>query len=88
MSVFVVIFGKNQVLDEEKLASVSSQKPYKINDTSFLVTSDELTSDVSEELGMNDDQAVEGVVLSLNGARAGWFSVAVWEWLNKAQKNK
>lgn len=88
MSIFAVLFDKDQALTNEqikKIDNLSSQKPFKVNDGAFLITSDGLSSDISESLGMNKAEGVTGVVLKLNAARQGWFSAEIWEWFNKAE---
>ena len=85
MSIFAVLLGQGQGLTDDQIERVSAQKFYKVNDTTYLIVSDELTSDISEALGMNEEKKVEGVVLKLNSARAGWFSLSVWEWFNKIE---
>ena len=85
MSIFAVLLSQGQELTEDKIERVSSQKFYKANDKTYLIASDKLTSDISEALGMNKEGEVEGVVLRLTSARAGWFSPSVWEWFNKIE---
>ena len=85
MSIFAVLLRQGQELTDDQIERVSSQKFYKVNDKTYLIVSDGLTSDISEALGMNDKVDVEGVVLRLTSARAGWFSPSVWEWFNKIE---
>ena len=83
MSVFVVMLpGKNS----EVLNRLSEKYPnfHELNPTSFVLVSNDLSTQVADGLGLKGEKRVSpggGVVLKLNGSYAGHADPSVWEWL-------
>lgn len=78
------------VLEEEN-AQVAERiaahypKHYRVNDTCFLVRTEDLSSKVAANLkidGADKSAGAPGVVLKLNGARSGFADSALWEWFD------
>ena len=62
---------------------------FQINDTVFLVRTEEITEQVAVRLGMKGDDRIDdalGAVLKLNGAYAGHAPRTIWEWLDSGQE--
>ena len=59
-------------------------KRYKLNDTFYLVRSENISEEVAVNVGIKGDDRVEdvtGVVFRLNGAYAGYAPTSLWDWL-------
>ncbi len=86
MHVFTVMLNEPAAPDFAEAVNehFPKRKHYKVNDMTYLVQSDELTSDICEKLGLDDKKKNIGVVLRLNSARAGWYDPTIWEWFEAA----
>ncbi len=59
-------------------------KRYRLNDTFYLVRSDNISEEVAINVGIKGDDRVEevtGAVFKLNGAYAGYSQTSLWDWL-------
>ena len=78
------------VLEEEN-AQVAERiaahypKHYRVNDTCFLVRTEDLSSKVAANVGIDREAPAggAGAVLKLNGARSGFADSALWEWFDE-----
>ena len=62
---------------------------YKLSDTAFLVSSDRLSQDIAENVGIKRENSAEnslGVVFRLSSAFSGYFERSLWEWLEQWEK--
>ncbi len=86
MSVFVVILpeldAKNLETVENLLSEHYKSDFYTIDKNIFLVSSSELSKEVSRKLEIGED-GVDGIVFRLNHAYAGYTSRDTWEWLKE-----
>ena len=85
MSVFAVVFTGS---DEEIAASVKEHFPdaYRMTDSTFLVCSDLLSSQVAELVGIKGEQRrFTGAVFKTNHSYSGFTSRDLWEWLERAE---
>lgn len=86
MSVFVVILPEPDAENLEKVESLLSEHYesdfYPIDQNIFLVSSSELSKEVSKKLGIGEE-GVDGIVFRLNHAYAGYTSRETWEWLKQ-----
>jgi len=58
-------------------------KHYRVNGTCFLVRTDEISSKVAANVGVDGESGdAAGAVLKLNGARSGFADSALWEWFD------
>ena len=56
----------------------------EIGPAAWLVVTDDLSQVIAEKAGIKgDERDVDGIVLGLNGAYAGYHRSAVWEWLKR-----
>ena len=87
MALFVVSFEK----EPTGQPGFEPGDAFRLDEKTFLVSSDLLTEDVARICGINapEGEAREiGVVLGLNGAHSGYHRPALWEWLNKTPGGK
>ena len=84
MSVFAVVLIEPT---DESIELLQTHYPdhYEVASNVFLVSSDELTKQVSKNIGIGADGA-DGVVFRLNHAYAGYTSRDTWEWLSKSEQ--
>ena len=62
---------------------------YKLSDTAFLVSSDRLSQDIAENVGIKRENSSEnslGVVFRLSSTFSGYFERSLWEWLDQWDK--
>ncbi len=75
-------------IDQNVISRIEENYPnyYKLSDTAFLVSSDRLTQDIAENIGIKGENRIEnslGVVFKLNNAFSGYFEGSLWEWLDQ-----
>jgi len=61
-------------------------KHYQVNATCFLVRTEDLSSKVAANAGIDGaDKSADatGAVLKLNGARSGFADSSLWEWFDE-----
>ena len=83
MSIHAIVLSE---ANAEVSKRIEAQYPqhYALNNTFFLVRSDEITEKVAIDVGIKGDERTEdalGVVFKLNGTYAGYASRALWDWL-------
>ena len=84
MSIFAVILTDPQDETKHKIEAVYPDS-YQMASNVFLVSSNGLTKEVSNNLGIGEG-GTDGVVFRLNHAYAGYTSRETWEWLSRAEQ--
>lgn len=85
MSVFAVVFTRPHAEIE---ASVKEHFPdaYQMTDSTFLVRSDNLSSQIAESVGIKGaNRRFAGAVFKINHSYSGFTSRDLWEWLDGAE---
>ncbi len=83
MAVFVIVLGKT---NSEVINRIKDAYPdyYELSDTTFLVSSDQISQNISKNIGIGENKL--GVVFKLNKAYSGYFKRSLWEWLDQWEK--
>ena len=83
MNVFIVVFTKIETGAVERLKSIYPEAYEMIPATVYLIRSDELSTDIAEQLGIKaDPRLAMGVVFKANHAYSGYTARTLWEWLD------
>lgn len=83
MSIHAVVLTEANA-EVSKRIEMRYPQHYALNNTFFLVRSEEITEKVAIDVGIKGDERVEdalGVVFKLNGTYAGYAPRALWDWL-------
>ena len=84
MNAFVVVFTEPSAEAGAHLKGKFSDSYELVENTVFLVRSDELSSDVAIKAGIKSEPRVStGAVFKMNHAYAGYTSKTLWEWLGE-----
>ena len=84
MSVFAVVLTEPTEHTKRRIES-SYPNYHELTSDVFLVSSDELTKDIKEKIGIGAD-GVDGIVFRLNNIYSGYTSRDTWEWLSKMEQ--
>ena len=68
---------------EERFPSPQS---YKFSDHVYLLTGPKLVENITDELGLNEDDELYAAVLRLNGSYSGRSWRAMWDWFRAAEE--
>ena len=88
MSAFVVLVhpeSKDELGEAIESAYPGSQH-YKFDDTTFLITGDLLTRDITDALKIGDNDERPAAVLKLNGSYSGHSFASLWEWVKDSER--
>ena len=82
MNVFAIVFTESGKVGADRVRELYRNRYELVDDTVFLVRSDELSSDVAVKVGIKSSpRLAEGAVLKLNDAYSGYTERTLWEWL-------
>jgi len=85
MVLHAIVLEKESRQVAERIAA-HYPKHYRVNDACFLVRTEDISSKVAANAGIDgaDESAgATGAVLKLNGARSGFADSALWEWFDE-----
>lgn len=83
MIIYAIVLTEANAEVQQRIAR-EFPKYYKLNETSFLVRSDEISERVAVSVGIKGADQVKdatGVVFKLKGTYAGYAQNSLWEWL-------
>lgn len=82
MSAFMVVFTEPSAQAAEHLRGQFPDSYELVENTVYLVRSEELSSDVAVKAGIKSDPRIStGAVFKMNHAYSGHTSRSLWEWL-------
>lgn len=89
MSAFVVLLHADEEESSEQLRAAIKEKfpgpkHYEFSDDAYFITGANFTSDITEQLGMDDTDDRYAAILRLNGSFSGNSWRDLWEWLKVA----
>ena len=84
MSVFAVILVDPQPHTIDHLKTTYSDH-YELTPNVFLVSSPEMSKQVSQKIGIGPD-GIEGAVFRLNHSYTGYTDRELWEWLSQSEQ--
>ena len=92
MSAFVIMLHDDDTSNDELRSSIEKTYPgsshYKFSDFVYLVTGPRLVSDITHDLGFDDDgnEKLYAAILRLNGSYSGRSWIKLWDWLQAAEQ--
>ncbi len=78
-----IILQKPSVGTEKRILE-AYPTAFKVNEQTFLVRTDKVSSQIREAIGIGEPEGGEtvlGVVFKLNGTYSGCADTSLWEWL-------
>ena len=82
MNAFMVVFTEPSAQAAEHLRGQFPECYELVENTVYLVRSEELSSDVAVKAGFKSDPRIStGAVFKMNHAYSGYTSRSLWEWL-------
>ncbi|MDE0308810.1 MAG: hypothetical protein OXI60_03120 [Acidiferrobacterales bacterium] len=87
MTTFAIILSEPTPDDWEKLKQFPASSYYIVDDrvAFFSGKNVDLTAEISDMVGMNDDEKITGIVISVEWYD-GWHNNTLWEWLARKEK--
>lgn len=82
MTTFIVVSNEFSA-DLQQNIERSYPKNYRINPTTWLLSTEGVTADISKSLGITDGNVGSAVVFRTDGYY-GWNDKSLWEWLDTA----
>ena len=89
MTVFAIILAESTLDNWAKLKKAPQGSYYIVDKRLAFISGkdNDLTDTIAERFGMNDEQEVAGIVLSVDWYN-GYHDGVIWEWIDKKRKGK